>query len=151
MHGLGAREHARPLLGEIWRVLAPDGRVIIIVPNRRGLWARFDRTPLGQGRPYSRGQLETLLQEAMFSNFEWETALYLPPFDKRWLLRWAGAFERVGRRLPATFGGIVLGEARKETMQALAVPAFTLAPPPLVPAHGVATKVSRRHAGSSVE
>jgi SAM-dependent methyltransferase len=151
VHGLEATEHARTLLREIWRVLAPDGRVIIIVPNRRGLWARFDRTPLGQGRPYSRGQLETLLQEAMFSNFEWETALYLPPFDKRWLLRWAGAFERVGRRLPAAFGGIVLVEARKETMQALAVPAKPLARRLLVPAHGVATKVSRRHAGSSVE
>ena len=40
----------------MWRVLAPSGRVIV-VPNRRGPWARADNTPFGHGRPYSRSQI----------------------------------------------------------------------------------------------
>ena len=58
---LETAERVRPLLREMWRVLAPEGRLILVVPNRRGVWARLDKTPFGQGRPYSRRQLEALL------------------------------------------------------------------------------------------
>ena len=37
---------------------------VFIVPNRSGLWARRDVTPFGNGRPYSFGQLETVLAPA---------------------------------------------------------------------------------------
>ena len=67
VHCLEVAERAGPLLREMWRVLAPEGRLLIIVPNRRGLWARFDTTPFGHGRPYSRGQLERLLTDALFT------------------------------------------------------------------------------------
>lgn len=150
VHWLEVSEHARTLLREIWRVLAPDGRLIVIVPNRRGLWARLDTTPFGQGRPYSRGQLGTLLSEALFSPIGWETALYLPPFDKRWLIRWAGAFERAGEWLPSAFGGVVIVEAKKELMQPIGVPAKPMSRRLLVPAHGAATGISRRHVASGI-
>jgi hypothetical protein len=48
------------LLREVWRVLAPNGRLLAVVPNRRGLWARIDTTPFGHGRPFSRGQVTHL-------------------------------------------------------------------------------------------
>ena len=50
---------------EIWRVLVPNGRVIMLVPNRTG-WARRDGTPFGTGRPYSRGQLRRMVKQAGF-------------------------------------------------------------------------------------
>jgi SAM-dependent methyltransferase len=102
------------LLREMWRVLAPEGRLLMIVPNRRGVWARRDVTPFGHGQPYSRAQLERLLRAAMFTPLEWGTALHLPPFDQRMLLRSAVPFERIGSRLWPTFAGVVLVEARKE-------------------------------------
>ena len=52
------------LLQEVWRVLAPSGRVIIAVVARDGLWANAESTPFGHGRPYSRRQLAALLREA---------------------------------------------------------------------------------------
>ena len=67
VHCLETAERVRPLLREMWRVLAPEGRLMLVVPNRRGVWARLDKTPFGQGRPYSRRQLEALLIEALFT------------------------------------------------------------------------------------
>src|SRR6476619_7021006 len=81
VHCLETSERVGPLLREIWRVLTPEGRVLLIVPNRRGIWARLDTTPFGHGRPYSRGQLERLLKDALFSPLEWTSALYMPPID----------------------------------------------------------------------
>src|SRR4051794_1816653 len=49
VHALETSEEVRAMLKEIWRVLAGGGRLVIIAPNRRGLWGRLDRTPLGPG------------------------------------------------------------------------------------------------------
>src|SRR3546814_1157411 len=69
----------RALLREIWRVLTGDGRVLVVVPNRRGLWARSDRTPLGWGHPYSAAQLSRVLRDNMFTPTRTQRALYVPP------------------------------------------------------------------------
>jgi SAM-dependent methyltransferase len=112
VHWLETCQRERPLLREMWRVLAPEGRLLLIVPNRRGVWARLDSTPFGHGQPYSRGQLERLLAEALFTPMDWSTALFLPPFDRQVLLRSAMALERMGSRLWPAFGGLILVEAR---------------------------------------
>jgi SAM-dependent methyltransferase len=119
VHCLEVAERAEPLLREMWRVLAPEGRLLIIVPNRRGVWARFDSTPFGHGRPYSKGQLERLLSEALFTPVEWSSALHMPPVNRPWLLRWATAFERMGARFWPAFAGVVMVDARKEIMAAI--------------------------------
>jgi SAM-dependent methyltransferase len=109
--------HARPLLREAWRVLTAEGRLLIVVPNRRGVWARRDATPFGHGQPYSRAQLERRLTEALFTPIAWDSALHVPPFDKRYLARWSGAFENMGTRFWPLFAGVLLVEARKEMAQ----------------------------------
>ena len=119
VHCLEAAERSGPLLREIWRVLKPEGRLLLIVPNRRGVWTRLDITPFGHGRPYSRGQLERLLNDALFTPLEWTGALYMPPIDRQWVGRWSTVFERVGARLWPGFAGVMIVEARKELMWAL--------------------------------
>jgi SAM-dependent methyltransferase len=119
VHCLEVSERARPLLREIWRVLTPEGRLLLIVPNRRGVWARLDITPFGHGRPYSRAQLEALLTEALFMPLEWTSALHMPPLNRQWLVRWATVFERLGARLWPGFAGVIIVEARKELMGAV--------------------------------
>lgn len=116
---------APALLREMWRVLKPEGRIMLIVPNRRGLWARRDITPFGHGQPYSRGQLERLLVAAMFAPLDWSGALHVPPVDKRLFVRSATAFERIGNRFWPSFAGVLMVEARKEMVAPLveAVPA----------------------------
>jgi SAM-dependent methyltransferase len=136
VHCLEVSERAGPLLREIWRVLAPEGRLLLIVPNRRGIWARLDSTPFGYGHPYSRGQLERLLEDALFTPLEWTAALYMPPIDRQWLVRWATAFERVGARLWPGFAGVIIVEARKELMGALPAGAKARRRTQLAPAEG---------------
>jgi SAM-dependent methyltransferase len=114
VHCLEVTERGRQLLREIWRVLSPEGRLMLIVPNRRGVWARLDNTPFGQGRPYSGRQLEALLTEAMFTPIDISGALYMPPLGWRMMLRSGTAWERVGAAVSPAFSGVIIAEATKE-------------------------------------
>lgn len=119
VHCLEATEDSRALLREAWRILTPGGRLAVIVPNRRGLWARLESTPFGHGRPYSRRQLSRLLREASFTPRAWEEALWVPPLRSRMLIRSAAAIERIGALFPAIPAGLVLVDASKEMRQAV--------------------------------
>jgi SAM-dependent methyltransferase len=121
VHMLEGSENARELLRELWRVLSPQGRLLIVVPNRRGLWAQLDTTPFGHGSPYSRSQLATLLKDAMFSPENWQYALYLLPFGWRVPLRWPVFFERLGLVLWPAFSGVIVVEATKQVYGAVPV------------------------------
>lgn len=117
-HALEHSENPRETLNEVWRVLAPAGRVLIIVPNRRGVWARFEHTPFGTGRPFSRGQIDALLQEANFTPSASSEALLFPPSKRRWMLRLHGLLESAGRRFWPIFAGVIVVEAQKRLFQA---------------------------------
>ena len=114
VHGLEMMGHVRQVLRELWRILAPEGRMIIVAPNRRGIWARSEATPFGFGQPYTRGQLDTLLKNAMFTPIDWAGALYSPPFRRDMLLKTALGWERMGATLTPAFGGVIIVESRKE-------------------------------------
>ena len=51
IHSLEGLEQRRPILREMWRVLSPNGRIVVAAPNRRGVWARTEHTPFGYGNP----------------------------------------------------------------------------------------------------
>jgi len=114
VHALDYTDQSRLLLGEIWRVLAGGGRLLAVVPNRRGIWARIERTPLGTGHPYSAGQLSRLLRDEHFTPERSATALFVPPTQSRMMLRSAPAWEKLGERWFTTFAGVVAVEAAKE-------------------------------------
>ncbi|MBW8268177.1 class I SAM-dependent methyltransferase [Caldovatus aquaticus] len=115
IHGLEVAENARRLLREAWRVLKDDGRLLVVVPNRRGLWAHVESTPFGHGQPYSAGQLGRLLARHLFRVERRDAALFLPPVRHRLLLRGADLWERAGRALcPPRFAGLAIVEATKD-------------------------------------
>ena len=114
MHALEACGNAPALLRECWRVLKGHGRLIIIAPNRRGLWARIENTPFGRGSPYTGTQLRQQLRAAQFVAERWQRTLFVPPFKSRTLLAFAPLFEALGTRLTPTFGGVILLAASKQ-------------------------------------
>jgi len=146
VHGLEMSDDVFALLREAWRVLAPGGRLLAVVPNRRGLWARMDTTPFGHGRPYSRSQITHLLRETWFTPTGWGDALYVPPIDRVWFLRSAVAWERTGASVSAPFAGVHIVEANKQVYRAIParrerrrlVPALE---PVLAPSPGGAARV----------
>jgi SAM-dependent methyltransferase len=117
VHCLDHCGDAEALLREIWRVLVPGGRMIVVVANRRGLWARSELSPFGYGRPFSRGQIEGLLRACQFRLTASDEALCLPPTRSRLLLRGAPAWERIGRRAWPAFAGLLVIEAEKQVFR----------------------------------
>ncbi|MGE0725427.1 MAG: class I SAM-dependent methyltransferase [Alphaproteobacteria bacterium] len=123
VHALEASDQVRPLLRESWRVLAGGGRLMVVAPNRRGLWARRDMTPFGHGHPYSTGQLSRLLRDCMFTPTHATQALFVPPTRWRMLQRAAVAWERAGERWFTRFAGVVMIEAAKQIYAATPIQA----------------------------
>ena len=119
VHALEMSHDAEAMLREVWRVLAPGGRLLAVMPNRRGMWARTDTTPFGHGRPYSRSQITQLLRETWFTPTGWGEALYVPPITRGWFLRSAVAWERTGATISAPFAGVHIVEATKQVYRAI--------------------------------
>src|SRR5437764_8270203 len=119
VHALEMAHDPGALLREVWRVLAGGGRMLVVVPNRRGVWARLDTTPFGHGRPYSRSQITQLLREAWFTPTGWEDALHVPPVARGWFLRSAVAWERAGSAVAAPFRGVHDVDAAKQVYRAV--------------------------------
>jgi SAM-dependent methyltransferase len=121
VHALETVESPSELLQEVWRILTPGGRIIVVAPNRRGLWARMDTTPFGHGQPFSRSQLKGLMRQTLFSPEGWAEILYVPPLRGRFLLQTAVAWERVGIGLSLPFAGLHVVEATKQPYRAVAM------------------------------
>jgi len=114
IHSLEMTENATPLLQECWRVLNNSGSLIVVVPNRRGIWARNDRTPFGHGAPYTRFQLDRVLRDHLFDPTHYERTLFTPPVHSRLILSFAPLFQRIGARFFPRFCGVIVMEAKKK-------------------------------------
>lgn len=114
VHAVECSEQLRAMLREVWRVLAEGGRILVVVPNRRGIWARLDRTPFGFGHPYTVTQLSRLLRDCMFTPVSAAGALFVPPSSSRMALTAAQAWENLGDRWFPRFSGVVMIEATKQ-------------------------------------
>lgn len=110
-------EHSKDVsatLEEIWHVLKPSGRALVMVPQRRSFWSHSAATPFGFGQPFSLMQLHELVTRAGFTYVGFTSALYAPPVRWRWMLRCAGVLETLGRILLPGFGGVIVMEVEKQ-------------------------------------
>lgn len=114
VHGFEMSEHPDAFLAEVWRVLKSNGRVLLVVPNRMGFWARADWTPFGAGRPFSMSQINRHLQHNLFVRERIERALFMPPFRAFWLLRFAYTVESFGKFFFPGLAGVHIVEASKQ-------------------------------------
>lgn len=112
VHGLEGADSARALLRQLWRVLAPEGRLLVVAPNRVSLWAISERSPFACGRPYRRSELDAMLHDTLFEPFAWDRALHMPPslIGRPRTVLWR---EGASRRLFSCVAGVHLVEAKK--------------------------------------
>lgn len=114
IHSLEFTGFLKPALEEFWRVLKSNGRIMIVVPNRLGFWARAVWTPFGQGTPYSAAQVEEFLKENLFIPEQTDYGLFIPPFKSQTLLRSAALWEKILHKIFPAMGGLVFVEASKQ-------------------------------------
>ncbi|WP_319532492.1 class I SAM-dependent methyltransferase [uncultured Cohaesibacter sp.] len=119
VHMLELVDNPADHLREIWRVLTPGGRLLVVVPNRRGVWARLEHSPFAYGRPFSKGQLTHLMRDTMFTPVRWSEALHFGPFKGRGYFGSARLWEKIGKRCWPAFAGVHIVEATKLMRQAL--------------------------------
>lgn len=114
LHGIETSERPAAVMEEAARVLKVGAKIVVIAPNRSGLWARKDGTPFALGQPYSLGQIETLLSDHGFAVGAHSAALFFPPRNATGWLRWAMVLENMGQRLSRYHaGGVLLVEATR--------------------------------------
>lgn len=114
IHAMTSAESIDSILQEAWRVLTGQGSLVMIVPNRSGIWARMDNTPFGHGTPYSLGQIRHFLKEYQFVPERADRALFFPPTSSRLMLVTAPVWEKIGSKLFNAFGGVNIVEATKQ-------------------------------------
>ncbi len=133
VHAVENTEHLRALMRECWRVLSGQGRLLAVMPARRGFWSNSERTPFGHGKPFTRQQFLRVLRDSQFDPTQTGRALFVPPMRSRMMLHSAPAWERIGRRWFAGFGGVLLVEAEKQIYAATPLRKPEFARPRLLP------------------
>ena len=113
LHGVEEADSPRSVLREAWRVLSPEGRLLVAVANRKGLWSLSESTPFGHGRPWTRRQLIAWLNDHLFQVTASTTAVHLPPLNWGPIAHAADGWEAFGQMFTAGLGGVVLVEAVK--------------------------------------
>lgn len=116
VHGLEHSDNPSHLLREAWRILVDGGRLLVIVPNRQGLWSFHSATPFGRGEPYSKRQIYELVQESLLTPSYNDFGLFMPPASWSIVLKTSETCEQVGRKCFPKMGGIILIEARKQAI-----------------------------------
>ncbi len=150
VHAIEMSDAVKRSLREIWRVLKPEGRALIIVPNRRSIWAHWDVTPFGEGQPYTKHQLEALMSGGMFHIESCGFALATPPLQLAALWRYATTTEKFGLKLWPAISGVIILEATKQVSATIPRGKAQLAAGRLRPAT-VAANGSHAIAGSNAD
>ena len=113
LHALEEADSPRQLLREAWRILAPEGRIVVAVTNRRSMWSLVESKPFGHGRPWTRSQMVRFLNDSLFQVTASTTAVHMPPLNWRIITGAANSWERAGEFALPGLGGVVLVEAVK--------------------------------------
>ncbi|MCZ2157865.1 class I SAM-dependent methyltransferase [Bartonella sp. 220] len=121
VHALEYTENSFETLNEIWRVLAPNGNLIVIVPHRPGFWARNACTPFGYGEPYSRQQIARLFEKTNFISESVQEIIHYMPSSGYASRLFSFFYEPFARYLFPYFGGLLMCQAQKRVYQGLLV------------------------------
>lgn len=113
VHVLEYSPHPQSLMREMWRVLKPHGKILLVAPNQLGMWAHSDSTPFSCGRAFHLFQLMNLLQNACFVPQNSSAVLFSPPLFAGFLSKIA-LLEQLGNLGLQTFGGIFIVEGQKQ-------------------------------------
>ena len=114
LHAIEHEACPQELLSVIWELLVPGGKLLLIVPNRNGLWARRGMTPFATGTPYRMADMRRMLEETKFTLRRGSTALFAPPSHHPLWIRLFTILEWVSAWCFPSAGGVLVLEAEKQ-------------------------------------
>lgn len=117
IHSFETSRNPDELLRELWRVLKPNGKMILILPNRMSMWSRIETTPFSEGNPYSISQIQRTLNEHFLFITNDRTCLFFPPFPSKTLFKTYDSIEKVGEKFLKNSGGVILIECEKQLLR----------------------------------
>jgi SAM-dependent methyltransferase len=121
IHAIENSHNPSSLLEEAFRILKGKGKLLVVTPNRRGLWAQSTNTPFGYGHPYTMTQLTTLLNENNFTPVRSTRCLYVPPSQNRLILKLTPFFHHIGKVLFRKFSGLTCVESVKSVYHPISI------------------------------
>ncbi|WP_412057222.1 class I SAM-dependent methyltransferase [Bartonella sp. DGB2] len=120
-HALEYADNIEETLHELWRVLTPNGKILLVIPNRRSFWTLYDNTPFGAGQPYSKRQLRALVRKGNFQIDSMEEVVHFLPSQKHFLRLFSRIYEPTARNYFRFFGAALLVVIRKDFYQGAAI------------------------------
>jgi len=144
LHLLEFEDQPEEVLKVAWQHLVPGGRLLLILPNRYGLW-RLSRSPFARGRAFRMGQAKDLLEEAQFTLCDSRTALFVPPTARQWWWRASNIIEWVGHALLPWWGGVLVLEAEKQIYASIKAPVVEARRARWAATHAVAATERQHH------
>jgi SAM-dependent methyltransferase len=118
-HAVEHSLHLNNLLSEVFRCLKPNGKVLLVAPNRRGWWQLHTDNPFGVGNAFHAVQLRHRGELAGLSFVKQSSALFYPPSTKRFVQKISLWLEYLGLMIAPNWGGVLLLEFEKQLYEAI--------------------------------
>lgn len=123
IHALENEAYPADLLRECWRVLAPGGQLLLIVPTRFGLWRWLGDTPWRGNASYKKSVLKAALAHVGFTWIHREALCAAPPAQHPIITRIWQWLDQALCLIAPMLGSVVLIEAEKHIYASISEPA----------------------------
>ena len=123
VHALENEAYPADLLREAWRVLAPGGQLLALVPRRFGLWRWMGDTPWRGNASTSKSALKASLARVGFTWIHSEALCAAPPAQHPIITRIWQWLDQALCLIAPIMGSVVLIEAEKHIYASISEPA----------------------------
>ena len=113
IHYLENAENLKKTIRELWRVLSPEGKIYIILPNKKSSWSFSSRSPFSSGFGFSKNQINQILEDNFFETQFIDRLIYFPSWNFSLLLKNKFFLEKIGSYFWRFFNGFYLCVATK--------------------------------------
>ena len=113
VHYLENASNLKKNLRELWRVLAPEGKIYIVLPNKKSSWNISSGSPFSSGFGFSKNQITQILEDNFFETQFIDRLVYFPPWNSSMVIKNKFLFEKMGSYFWRFFNGVYLCVAKK--------------------------------------
>lgn len=103
------------IIRRIWQALKDNGKIIVLTPNRHGLWFYTGNHVFRAPKAYSHYQITKLLDSNLLLTDRVESVLFFPPLQKLNINNeWIAKIDKILSVIACKNGGIIISSAIKK-------------------------------------